>query len=121
MQYADGSIGKLVEFLDDEKVSLFEDAQKIVDAIKGKDELKALKVFEKISLKSTNILDYLEYLLYFEKLYQDVFEVEKAKQKLKFNGNEDVIKTVLVINMCRGKEWLTIYAGKWKRKIYFRN
>ena len=59
-----------------------------------------MKEMEKISLKNTGVLDYLQYLLYYNGLYSQIFNVENAKKKLRYNGNEDVIKTVLIIEMC---------------------
>ena len=104
LRYIDGSIGKLVSLLSEEEFNLFNRAEEIINCVKGKKELEIIKLMDKISLKNTSMLDYLQYLLYFNGLYEYIFEIEKAKQKLRYNGNEDVIKTVLIINMCRRKE-----------------
>lgn len=85
LKYIDGSIGKLDSLKDEKEFILFQDAEKIVKYIKQKRELDIIKLLDKISFKNTNILDYLQYLLYFEGLYKAMFEVENARRKLKFN------------------------------------
>lgn len=101
LKYIDGSIGKLVNLKDETEINLFHDAEKIVKCIKDKKELEIIKLLDKISLKNTNILDYLQYLLYFNEQYKAMFEIENARRKLKYNGNEDIVKTMFVINSCK--------------------
>ncbi len=100
LKYIDGSIGKLVNLKEESEMNIFYEAEKIVKCIKEKKELEIIKILDKISLKSTNILDYLQYLLYINQLYPPMFEIENARKKLKYNGNEDVVKTMFVINSC---------------------
>lgn len=103
LAYIDGSIGKLVKLTNEEEYSLFKQMEEVVESIKNKYELQVLKQVDKISLKNTSALDYLEYLLYLNKLYDQMFLVEEARKKLQYNANEDILKTVLAINAC-GKE-----------------
>ena len=101
IKYIDGSIGKLVLLKEETEMDLFRTAEKIVECIEKKKELDILKMLDKISLKNTNILDYIQYILYINDLYQPMFEIENARRKLKYNGNEDVVKTMFVINSCK--------------------
>lgn len=101
LAYIDGSIGKLVKLTNQEEYDLFKQIEQIVDNIKKKNELQVLKLLDKINFKNTNALDYLEYLLYLNNLYNELFLIEEAKNKLIYNANEDILKTVLAINTCR--------------------
>lgn len=101
LKYIDGSLGKLVNLKEETEFNLFKEAEKIVNCIKLKKELEIIKLLDKISFKNTNVLDYLQYLLYFNGLYKAMFEVENARRKLKYNGNEDIVKTMFVINSCK--------------------
>jgi len=101
LSYIDGSIGKLVKLTQDEEFNLFKQTEEILENIKNKNELQVLKLLDKISFKNTEALDYLEYLLYLNNLYDELFLVEEARNKMKYNANEDILKTVLAINTCR--------------------
>lgn len=101
LKYIDGSIGKLVNLKDENEMNMFYEAEKIVKCIRDKKELEIIKILDKISLKSTNILDYLQYLLYINQLYEPMFEIENARKKLRYNSNEDVVKTIFAINSCK--------------------
>lgn len=100
-KYIDGSIGKAVILKDESNYELFKQTEKLVEMFKNKEELNSMKLLENISLKGSNVLEYLEYLLYEEKMYQEIYEIEKAKEKLQYNGNEDIVRTVMAINICR--------------------
>lgn len=104
LKYIDGSLGKLVNLMEENEINLFHDAEKIVNAIIQKKELEVIKLLDKISLKNTKILDYLQYLLYFNNEFQVVFEIENARKKLRYNGNEDIVKTMFAIKSCRREE-----------------
>lgn len=99
--YIDGSIGKLTSLNDKDNYELFKLTEKLVETLKQKEELNSIKMLENVNLKTTNVLEYLEYLLYYNNLYKYVFEIERAKTKLQYNGNEDIIKTVMAVNICR--------------------
>ena len=101
LKYIDGSIGKLFNLKDENEMNIFYEAEKIVKCIKAKKELEIIKMLDKVSLKSTNILDYLQYLLYINQLYLPMFEIENARKKLRYNSNEDIVKTMFVINSCK--------------------
>lgn len=101
LSYIDGSVGKLVKLKQEEEFNLFKQTEEIVENIKKKNEGQVLKLIDKISFKNTDALDYLEYLLYLNNLYEELFLVEEARNKMKYNANEDILKTVLAINTCR--------------------
>lgn len=99
--YIDGSIGKLASLNDKDNYELFKLTEKLVETLKHKEELNSIKMLENINLKTTNVLEYLEYLLYYNNLYKCIFEIERAKAKLQYNGNEDIVKTIMAVNICR--------------------
>lgn len=101
LAYIDGSIGKLIKLKQEEEYNLFKQTEEIVENIKKKNELQVLKLIDKIAFKNTDALDYLQYLLYTNNLYNELFLVEEARNRMKYNANEDILKTVLAINTCR--------------------
>lgn len=101
LSYIDGSVGKLIKLTQEEEFNLFKQTEDIVENIKNRNELQVLKLIDKISFKNTDALDYLQYLLYLNNLYNELFLVEEARNKMKYNANDDILKTVLAINTCR--------------------
>ena len=101
LDYIDGSFGKLIKLKEKDNFELFKVAEDIVKYVKENDQLKLFTCLDKVSLKNTDILDYLQYLMYKEELTSDIFEIENARKKLKYNGNEDIIKTILILNICK--------------------
>lgn len=101
LSYIDGSVGKLIKLKQEDEFNLFKQTEEIVENIKKKNEGQVLKSLDKISFKNTDALDYLQYLLYLNNLYDELFLVEEARNKMKYNANEDILKTVLAINTCR--------------------
>jgi len=101
LSYIDGSVGKMLKLTQEEEYNLFKQTEEIVENIKKKNELQVLRLLEKITFKNTDALDYLQYLLYLNNLYDELFLVEEARNKMKYNANEDILKTVLAINTCR--------------------
>ncbi len=101
LKYIDGSIGKLVKLKQEEEYNLFKQTEEIVESIKNRNELQVLKLLDKLSLKNSSILDYLQYVLYIESMYNELFLVEEIRNKVQYNANEDILKTVFAINACR--------------------
>ena len=101
LKYIDGSIGKLVKLKKEEEYNLFKQTEEIAENIKNKNELQVLKLLDKLSLKNSSILDYLQYVLYIQNMYNELFLVEDIRNKVQYNANEDILKTVFAINACR--------------------
>ena len=85
----------------EEEYNLFKQTEEIAENIKNKNELQVLKLLDKLSLKNSSILDYLQYVLYIQNMYNELFLVEDIRNKVQYNANEDILKTVFAINACR--------------------
>ncbi len=99
--YIDGSLKKALLLEQEENKNEFQEIIKLVNYIEKGYKLKALKHIDNISIKNNYKLDYLQYILYFKKMYKGVTEVEKTKKRIKYNGNEDIVKTMLVMNLLK--------------------
>ncbi|MDD2628460.1 MAG: hypothetical protein PHR25_00315 [Clostridia bacterium] len=97
--YINGSLKKALLLEQEEKRKEFQEIVELVNYIEEGSKLKALRLMDDISIKNNDKLDYLQYVLYYRKLYRGVTEVERAKNKIKYNGNEDIVKTMLVMKL----------------------
>jgi hypothetical protein len=61
--------------------------------------IKAIKYSSNINFASDDLLDYLEYILYINSKYECVKIVENAKNRLKFNGNYDIIVDSMLLRI----------------------
>ena len=101
LKYINGSIGKIEILGREGELENFREIEKIVNGIKRGDILGTIKKIDKLSFKNPNILDYLEYTLFYEGLASKIVIVEKVRNKLIRNGNEDIIKTKMSVDICR--------------------
>ena len=58
-----------------------------------------MKKVQEISFAQDDTLDYLEYVLYKNNAYSGVKIVENAKNRLKFNGNYDIIIDSMLLRL----------------------
>lgn len=80
---------------------LFKVAEK-VSSISGKNNaVDMMLLMDKISIKDGLFLDYLENILYIEGNILKLKYIERAVQRLKQNGNEDIVKTMIAIELSK--------------------
>lgn len=91
LEYINGSIGKAEDIISKNLTEKFESVEKIYDYLKDLNTVQVLKYSTNIDFSSDDLLDYLEYILYKDNKYNCVKIVENAKNRLKFNGNYDII------------------------------
>ena len=96
---ANGSISKIKEILNKENIDN-EEIDSLVESIKNKDEIAVSLKLSKMSLKTMN-LEYLKLMLLNNKLYYAVTYIEDAENKLKRNCNEDIVKMLLGLRLCK--------------------
>lgn len=101
LNYINGSLGKLELICTEEEIECFQNMEKIAKLAKEKDSLEIIKRLDKISFKNTSALNYLQHILFSENMSSKVFLIENVKKRLYQNGNEDIIKTKLAIDICR--------------------
>ena len=96
---ANGSISKIKEILNKENIDN-EEIDSLIESIKNKDEIAVSLKLSKMSLKTMN-LEYLKLMLLNNKLYYAVSYIEDAENKLKRNCNEDIVKMLLGLRLCK--------------------
>lgn len=90
-EFADGSIGFASEILKENLDSDFNKINELYNDILEKDAVKCLKKIEDIDFNKKFLLDYLQHVLYTNKKYLCIEIIEKAKERLKYNGNYDIV------------------------------
>jgi len=91
IEFIDGSIGFATEIINEK---LIDELNKITDLysnIVTKNIVKCMKESEKIDFNKKYILDYLQHVFFSKDKYLCTEIVEKAKERLKYNGNYDIV------------------------------
>jgi len=91
IEFIDGSIGFALEIINEK---LIDDLNKINELYKNivtKNIVKCMKESEKIEFTKKYILDYLQHVFFSNDKYLCTEIVEKAKERLKYNGNYDIV------------------------------
>ncbi|MEG1008477.1 MAG: hypothetical protein RSE41_02265 [Clostridia bacterium] len=97
LKFANGSIGVAVDILDID----FEKIHILYSYIINKDVVNALLLKDSIDFNSKYMLDYLEYLFENNSKFNCVELVEYSKERLKLNGNYDIVIDNMIIKCCR--------------------
>lgn len=91
IKFADGCIGMALEIIKENLINEIEKLDELYSYIVKKDLINSLKICEEIDFNKNNILDYLEYILYTNNNFFCVEILEKTKERLKYNGNYDIV------------------------------
>ncbi len=91
ISYINGSIGLCDEIINNELVEKFNLIRKIYDSVVNKERILTLNMAKDVDFSNTILIDFLEHIFYINKRYECIRFVEKAKQRLKFNGNYDIV------------------------------
>lgn len=97
--YIDGSIGLAYKIIDKGLLEKFSEVDKLYGYIKSKDLVNAMDIASNIDFSDEYLLDYLEYTIYIDKKYECIKFIEKAKQRLKFNGNYDIVIDNMILKI----------------------
>ena len=91
LKYIDGSIGEAI-YLSNEEVQIkFKGIDDIYNDILEKNIVTCLLKKDITYLNEKHMLDYLQFLFFENKNYLCVKIIEKTKQRLKYNGNYDIV------------------------------
>jgi hypothetical protein len=71
-----------------------------IKCIKDRDKIELLIKLSEIDFKNNNI-EYLQQSLLKDGNYTGVTLIESAKNKISQNANEDIVKTMLAIELCK--------------------
>lgn len=99
VKYVDGSIGQALDIAKGDLLEKFKQVESMYNFIKNKDTINALLVSVNVKLNENQLLDYFEYLLYIYMHYNCTKFVEKAKIRLKYNGNYDIVIDNMILKI----------------------
>lgn len=102
LEYIDGSIGKAENIIKNNLNEKYEAVDELFGYIKALNTIKVIKYSSNINFANDELLDYLEYVLYKNGKYNCVKIVENAKNRLKFNGNYDIIIDSMLLRLIDG-------------------
>ena len=77
----------------------FEAVDELYGLLNGLNTIGAMKCSTNIDFSNDDLLDYLEYVLYLNDKFNCVKIVENAKNRLKFNGNYDIIIDSMLLRL----------------------
>ncbi len=101
LDYANGSLKVAAQLssLEDNKYIKIDE---LYSCYKNKDALNAIKIIDQISFKDDETFNYLTYLFMQDKQYAKISIIEKARNRMKQNANEDIVKQALNISIMKG-------------------
>lgn len=91
IEFADGSIGFVLEIINEKLTDELNKINELYANMINKDVIKCLKQTEEIDFGKKHMLDYLQHILFYDNKYLCTEIVEKAKERLKYNGNYDIV------------------------------
>jgi len=91
IDFVDGSIGFASQIMNEKLTDELYKINDLYNRMVNKDNIKSLKCSEEIDFNKKFTLDYLEHLLYINNKYLCVEVIEKAKVRLQYNGNYDIV------------------------------
>ena len=97
-EYLDGSIGKAIDIINNNLLDKFYEVDKFYEYINNCNTVEAMKYSTKIEFDNT-LLEYLEFILYKDNKFNCIKIVENAKNRLKFNGNYDIIIDSMLLKL----------------------
>ena len=99
LEYLNGSIGKAENIINNKLLEKFEMVDELYRLLKELETIKVLMYSVNINFSNNDLLDYLEYILFRDNKYKCVKIVENAKNRLKFNGNYDIIIDSMLLRL----------------------
>ena len=99
IDFLDGSVGRAVSIIRDDMLDSLKEVSKLYEYIEKKDEISSLTHSSKIEFTNDIYLEYLEYLLYNNGKYFCIKFVEKARNRLKNNGNYDIVIDNMILKI----------------------
>lgn len=99
LEYIDGSIGTAIQIVNNGLLDHFEKVDKFYKVLESKNAVNCLKDAQDISFTEEYMLDYLEFILYQHQKFEVTKFVEKAKIRLKNNGNYDIVIDNMILKI----------------------
>lgn len=98
IDFADGSIGFILEIINEKLTNELNKINELYTNMISKDAIKCFKETEEIDFNKKHMLDYLQHVLFRNNKYLCTEIVEKAKERLKYNGNYDIVIDNMILN-----------------------
>lgn len=99
LKYLNGSIGLAKMVVENNLENKFKLIDELCASIEQKDEISSLTKSGEIDFNDIKMLEYLEFLMFSNLKYNCVNIVEKAKQRLKYNGNYDIVIDSMILKI----------------------
>lgn len=99
LAYASGSVKAAIGLAEEGEENKYSKVEKFAHKINKGDILDIIKTAEEISFKDEETFNYLEYLFMLDKQYDKIPIIEEAKNRMKQNANEDMVKQAFIIKI----------------------
>lgn len=99
LKYVDGSLGQAIYLMENNYSEKFQIIEKLYDNLLKKDYIVVNKTLENIEFSDNVILDFFEHILYINGNYNLIKFVEKARTRLKNNGNYDIVIDSMILRI----------------------
>lgn len=99
LEFLNGSLGLAINLIKENKLDELKEIDSLYNSLLSKDEINSFLNSSKINFNNSLNLEYLEYLLYSSGKYFCVKFVEKARNRLKSNGNYDIVIDNMILKI----------------------
>ena len=99
IKYFDGSIGLALDFIENGELEKVKEIDKLYEQIVKKEYINTLQIAQNIDFTNEHMMSYLEYIFFKEEKYQIVKFIEKARTRLKYNGNYDIVIDTMLLRI----------------------
>ena len=99
IEFIEGSIGKAIDIIDNKLIEKFSEVDKLYEYIESINTIATMKFSSNIEFNNNELLEYLEFILYKNNKYNCIKIVENAKNRLKSNGNYDIIIDSMLLKL----------------------
>lgn len=91
IKYFNGSLGLAIELIFKNEIEKLKEIDKLYDYVLNKNVVETFQIVQNIDFSNEHMLDYFEYIFFSMEKYQIIKYIEKARTRLKYNGNYDIV------------------------------
>lgn len=101
IDFSQGSISTLVNISKEENKQKIYNVSNLFESIKSGNKFEVIDMLKDISLKDELIMEYIEFLMLKNSMYDKISLIENTRKAVLNNANEDMQKTKLVIELLK--------------------
>lgn len=101
IDFSQGSISTLVNISKEENKQKIYNVSNLFESIKSGNKFEVIDMLKDISLKDELIMEYIEFLMLKNSMYDKISLIENTRRAVLNNANEDMQKTKLVIELLK--------------------